>query len=84
MGFWEEFTSGFENVRITIEQVTGEASRLVAAILSVMQGRDGLQVEARNAWLITVANGKLSRLEMFQTHTEALEAAELPEQPQPD
>jgi ketosteroid isomerase-like protein len=79
VGFWEEFTSGFEDVRITIEQVIGTGDRLVAAVLSVMRGRDGIEVEARNAWLITLAEGKLRRLEMFQTHTEALQAAGLSE-----
>lgn len=79
IGFWEEFTGGFEDVQITIEQVVGKGDRLVAAMLSVMRGRDGIEVEARNAWLITLAGGKLARLEMFQTHPEALEAAELAE-----
>jgi ketosteroid isomerase-like protein len=75
VGFWEEFTSGFEEIRIEVEDVVEVDDRLVAAVLSVMRGRDGIEVEARNAWLIAIRNGRLSRLEMFQTKAEALQAA---------
>ena len=75
VGFWEEFSSGFEEIRIEIEDVVEVGDRLVAAMLSLMRGRGGIEVEARNAWLIELRNGRLARLEMFQTKGEALEAA---------
>ncbi len=75
--FWEEFTGGFEEIRIEIDDVVEEGDRLLATMLSVMRGRGGIEVEARNAWLITLRDGKLARLEMFQTKAEALAAAGL-------
>lgn len=77
--FWEEFAGGFEEIRIEIEDVIEIGDRLVAAMLSVMRGRGGIEVEARNTWLITLRDGRLARLEMFQTQAEALEAAGPPE-----
>lgn len=77
--FWREFVGGFEDIRIEIEDVIDEDDRLVAAMRSVMRGRGGIEVEARNAWLITLRDAKLVRLEMFQTKPEALEAAGLSE-----
>jgi ketosteroid isomerase-like protein len=75
IGFWEEFAAAFERIRLEIEDVVEVGGGLVAGMLSVMQGRGGIEVEARNAWLIALRNGKLARLEMFQTMAEALEAA---------
>jgi len=79
VGFWEEFTSGFDAVRIEIEDIVEAGDQLVAAVLSVMSGRDGIEVEARNAWLVTLRDGRLARLEMFQAKHEALQAAGLGE-----
>jgi ketosteroid isomerase-like protein len=44
-----------------------------------MRGRDGIQVEARSAWLITFRDGKQTSLTLYQTEQEALEAAGLSE-----
>jgi ketosteroid isomerase-like protein len=77
--FSEEFVAAFAEVRIEIEDLIENGNQLVAAILSVMRGRGGIEVEARNAWAITMDRGKLRRLEMFQTKDEALAAAGLSE-----
>jgi ketosteroid isomerase-like protein len=77
--FWEEFADGFEEIHMEVEDVVEEADRVVATMLSVMRGRDGIEVKARNAWLLTIRDEKLLRLEMFQTRADALEAAGLSE-----
>jgi hypothetical protein len=50
--FWETFAGGFEEIRLEIEDVVDLGDRIVAAVLSVMRGRGGVEVQARNAWLI--------------------------------
>lgn len=77
--FWEEFADGFEEIHMEVEDVVEEGDRVVATMLSVMRGRDGIEVAARNAWLLTIRDEKLLRLDMFQTRGEALEAAGLSE-----
>lgn len=75
VGFWKEFTGIFEEVDLRIEEVEAVGGRLVASMLSVMRGRGGIDVSARNAWLITLRDAKLVRLVMFQSKAEALAAA---------
>ena len=64
-------------VGLLTEDVIVKDDLVVAGILSVMRGRDGIQVEARNAWVLAIRDQKLKRLEMFQTKAEAPEAAGL-------
>jgi ketosteroid isomerase-like protein len=61
ISFWEEFVSGFDDIRMEIEDILERGDQLVAAMLSVMRGRDGIEVTARNAWLITIRDRKLRR-----------------------
>jgi hypothetical protein len=44
-----------------------------------MRGRDGMEVQARSAWLITIRDGEKTSLTLYQTKKEALEAADLRE-----
>ena len=44
-----------------------------------MQGRDGIEVQTRSAWLITFRAGQQTSLTLYQTKQEALEAAGLSE-----
>ncbi len=76
VGFWREFAGGFEEIRIEIEELVDRGDRLIAAMRSLMRGRGGIEVEARNGWLVTLEAGKLRRLEMFQGMAEARAAAE--------
>ena len=79
LGFWEEFTDNFEDITLEIEEMVEAEELLVAGMLSVMRGRGGIEVSARNGWVVTFRGDKLSRLEMFQGLPEALEAAGLSE-----
>ena len=45
--------------------------------VAYMQGRDGIEVQARSAWLITFRDGQQTSLTLYQTKQEALEAAGL-------
>ena len=45
----------------------------------VLRGRNGIETQARSAWLITIRDGKQTSLTLYQTKQEALEAAGLSE-----
>ena len=56
-----------------------EDDLLIAENVTYMRGRDGIEVQARSAWLITIRDGEQTSLTLYQTKQEALEAAGLPE-----
>ena len=56
-----------------------EDGLLIAENVTYMRGRDGIEVQARSAWLITGRDGGHTSLTLFQTKQEALEAAGLRE-----
>jgi ketosteroid isomerase-like protein len=42
-----------------------------------MRGRDGIEVQARSAWLIRIRDGEQTSLTLYQTKQDALDAAGL-------
>ena len=50
---------------------------LVVENVAYMRGRDGIEVQARSAWLITMRGRKVASFTLYQTKQEALEAAGL-------
>jgi ketosteroid isomerase-like protein len=78
---WQRLLEAFGEVRIElvdpIEEV--EDGLLVAENLAYLRGRDGIEVQARSAWLITIRNGETTSFTLYQTKQEALEAAGLSE-----
>src|SRR5215208_6330461 len=75
-GFVERFLDAFEEVRIVlgdVREIDGEL--LVADNVTYLRGRDGIELKARSAWLITIQDGEQTSLTLYQTREEALEAA---------
>jgi ketosteroid isomerase-like protein len=78
--FAEGFLATWDEVRIEIVHAVEVRDGLVIAEnVTYMRGRDGIEVQARSAWLITVRDGKETSLTLYQTKQEALEAAGLSE-----
>ena len=78
--FWQERLAAFEEIRfelVDLQEV--EDDRVIVENVAYMRGRDGIQVEARSAWLITFPDGKQTSLTLYQTKQDALEAAGLSE-----
>ena len=50
---------------------------MIVENVGYLRGRDGIEVQARSAWLITIRDGELTSLTLHQTKQEALEAAGL-------
>jgi hypothetical protein len=70
----------FDEIRFEIDDpVEVEDGVLIVENLAYLRGRDGIEVQARSAWLITIRDGKTTSLTLYQTKQEALEAAGLRE-----
>jgi ketosteroid isomerase-like protein len=78
---WQRLLEAFDEVRIDlvdpIEEV--EDGLLIVENLAYLRGRDGIEVQTRSAWLITIRDGELTSFTLYQTKQEALEAAGLRE-----
>jgi ketosteroid isomerase-like protein len=79
--FWQRFRAAFEEVRLELvdEPVEVEDGLVVAENVTYLRGRDGIEVQARSAWLVTFRDGEQTSLTLYQTKQEALEAAALSE-----
>ena len=79
--FMEEFFATWDEVRIEIVYgpVEVEDGLLIAENVTYLRGRDGIEVQARSAWLIRIRDGEQTSLTLYQTKQEALEAAGLRE-----
>jgi ketosteroid isomerase-like protein len=77
--FVRRFRDAFENVRIELvdEPFEVKDGLLMAENVTYMRGREGIEVQARSAWLITCRDGKQTSLTLYQTKQDALEAAGL-------
>jgi len=79
--FLEGFLGAWDEVRIEIVDGPVEVrdGLVITENVAYMRGRDGIEVQARSAWLITMRDGKTTSLTMYQTKQEALNAAGLSE-----
>jgi ketosteroid isomerase-like protein len=79
--FTEGFRATWDEARFEIVDgpVEVEDGLLITENVAYLRGRDGIEVQARSAWLITIRDGKQTSLTLYQTKQEALEAAGLRE-----
>jgi ketosteroid isomerase-like protein len=78
--YMERFREAFEEVRIELEDVfEAEEGVVIAENLAYLRGRDGIEVTARSAWLITLQDGCQTSLTLYQSKAEALKSAGLSE-----
>jgi ketosteroid isomerase-like protein len=79
--FNERFMGTFESVRMELigDPVEVADGVLVAENVAFLRGREGIEVQARSAFLITIRDGEQTSLTLYQTKQEALEAAGLSE-----
>jgi ketosteroid isomerase-like protein len=79
--FVQSFLAAWDEVRIEIVDgpVEVEEGLLITENVTYLRGRDGIEVQARSAWLTTIRDGEQTSLTLYQTKQEALEAARLRE-----
>ena len=78
--FWQERSAAWEENRFEIvDLVEVGDDRVIVENVAYSRGRDGIEVEARSAWLITFQDGEQISLTLYQTMRDAIEAAGLSE-----
>jgi ketosteroid isomerase-like protein len=78
--FWQQRSAAWEESRLEIvDLVEVEDDRLIVENIAYLRGRDGIEVEARSAWLVTFQDGEQTSLTLYQTKRDALEAVGLSE-----
>jgi ketosteroid isomerase-like protein len=77
--FFMELNEIWESFRIEIDEAIPVGDHVVVPHTTHVRGREGIEAQARTTWLFTFRNGKIERVCLYQTKTEALEAAGLSE-----
>jgi ketosteroid isomerase-like protein len=68
----------WESYRLELEQVHEAAGRVVVVVRELARGRSsGIEVDSLWGYVITVADGKLARVEAYRDPAAALAAADL-------
>jgi ketosteroid isomerase-like protein len=76
--FWLRFRAAFEEVRFEIvELLEVDDDLFIVDNVGYMRGRDGIELQARSAWLVTLLDGEQTSLTLYQTKRDALDAAGL-------
>jgi ketosteroid isomerase-like protein len=78
---WQRLLAAFDEVRIElVDPIEVEDGLLIVENVGYLLGRDGIEVQTRSAWLITIRDGKTTSFTLYQTKQDALEAVGLSEQ----
>jgi ketosteroid isomerase-like protein len=77
--FLDEFFAAWGSLRWEVSEFVDAGEQVVAPFTTYAQGRDGIEVQARAAFVWTLRDGAIARLCLYQERDEALEAAGLSE-----
>jgi ketosteroid isomerase-like protein len=78
--FTRRFLAVWDDARLEFEDpIEVEDDLLVVENVAYLRGRDGIETQARSAWVLTFRDGQQTSLTLYQTMQEALEAAGLRE-----
>jgi ketosteroid isomerase-like protein len=77
--FWDVFWSNWEDVQLEAHDFTDAGSEVVLWNTAHMRGRQGIEVNARFAWLWSLHAGQIQRITFFEDADDAIEAAGLSE-----
>ena len=75
--FAQRFQGTFGEVRLELvgDPVELDEDLVLAENVAYVRGRDGIEAQARSAWLVTFRDGKQTSLTLYQTRDDALAAA---------
>jgi len=73
------FNSDWKSIRIEPDEFIEAGDDVVVPWTAYLVGRDGIEVEARTAWIWTLHDGMVVRVCLYQDKQAALEAAGLSE-----
>ena len=78
--FFQEFTDAWESFRLEADEFIQAGDHVVMPNTLHAQGRGGIEVQARGAWIWTIRDRGVTRLCFYQDRSDALEAVGLSEQ----
>jgi len=77
---WERWTSAFEELKVTFEEIIDAGDQVVVVAHHQGRGRgSGVEVDARFYEIYTLREGKVSRVDEYTEREDAFEAAGLSE-----
>ena len=74
-----DFLESWQSVRIEPHEFIQEGEHVVVPTTEHFVGRDGIGVQARNAWTFTIRDGMIVRGCLYQDKQEAIKAVGLEE-----
>jgi len=74
MGFYSDFYSAFEVISLEAEEFIPAGDSVVVPHVAHQRGRDGIELSVRAAFVFTLADGKITRIVLYQETSEALAA----------
>jgi ketosteroid isomerase-like protein len=77
--FWNGFYEAFAEVAIEAESYIPAGDAVVVPNVGRMRGRDGIEVTARGAVVVTIRDGRITRIRLYQHTQDALNAVGLEE-----
>jgi ketosteroid isomerase-like protein len=77
--FADEFSEAWESVRLEPHEFIEAGDHVVVPWTVHVEGRDGIEVRSRVAWVFTFRGGRVQRACMYQDRQGALEAVGLSE-----
>jgi ketosteroid isomerase-like protein len=75
--FWNTFFEVFDRVVVTPEELLEHDDDVILVDRSRMWGREGIEVEARNAHVVTLRDGRIVCWVMYRSRADALKAVGL-------
>jgi ketosteroid isomerase-like protein len=77
--FWSTFLDAFEPIVVTPEEVLVRGESVVVVDRTRFWGRDGVEVEAHNVFVVALRDGLIATWTMYRDRAEALKAVGLAE-----
>jgi ketosteroid isomerase-like protein len=77
--FWSTFLDAFEPIVVTPEEVLVRGESVVVVDRTHFWGRDGVEVEAHNVFVVALRDGLIATWTMYRDRAEALKAVGLAE-----
>jgi ketosteroid isomerase-like protein len=77
--YFRELTEAWESLRLEPDEIIEAGEQVVTPNTLYAQGRDGIKLQARSAWVWTFRDGRVAYLCFYQERREAFEAVGLSE-----
>ena len=77
--YFSELTEAWQYRRLEPDEIIEAGEQVVTPNTLYVEGRDGIKLQARSAWVWTLRDGRVARICFYQERREALEAVGLSE-----